>query len=355
MRLFIWIFLATLSFSFTADESEPSMTKRHHKKDGFKNNYPIDDHGFSSIIKWQFSTMGKKGKVLSFPVEKNNPEWIRNNTSEPVVTWINHSTFLIQIDGVNILTDPIFSDRCSPVQWAGPKRTTPVGLALDSLPKIDFVIISHDHYDHLDTGSIEQIESIQKDNPPVWFVPLKVKERLVDWGVKNVVEMDWWDSDSHSGFEIHCVPAQHFSGRSLSDRNSTLWAGWVLIKDNKRFFFAGDTGYSPDFKEIGKRLGPFDVSFIPIGAYNPRWFMRGVHVDPYEAIKIHKDVQSKFSIGMHWGTFSLADEDMDEPPRALKDGLQKEGIDESRFVVMKNGQMMHLKSYLSEPSLDLGN
>src|SRR5690606_2834067 len=154
------------------------------------------------FIKWQYSSIGKSQTIMSFPVEKNNPEWIRKNKTEPTITWINHSSFLIQIDGINILTDPIFSERCSPVQWAGPKRTTQPGLALDSLPKIDFVIISHDHYDHLDSGTIERIEKNQKNNPPAWFVPLKVKRRLIDWGAKNVFELDWWDKTTHSGFGI---------------------------------------------------------------------------------------------------------------------------------------------------------
>ncbi len=345
MKLHCIVILLSL-IAFMPNDSNPSKeSKRHHTKDGFINNYPIEQHGFGSLLKWQFSSIGEDRKILAFPLESNNPEWIRKNITEPTITWINHSTFLIQMDGVNILTDPIFSERCSPVQWAGPKRTTPVGLQLNELPPIDFIIISHDHYDHLDTGTVEQLEAQQKDNPPTWFVPLEVKKRLIEWGAKDVVELDWWDSQQHSGVDIHCVPAQHFSGRSLTDRNSTLWAGWVLIKNDKRFFFAGDTGYSPDFKEIGKRLGPFDVSFIPIGAYNPRWFMRGVHVDPYEAIDIHKDVQSKLSIGMHWGTFSLADEDMDEPPRALKDGLQKAGIPENHFLILKNGQMLNLTAF----------
>ena len=341
MHFLTWVSLLLVTI-LISDTDSNKMTKFHHTKNGFINNYPIEQHGFGSVLQWQLKTIGNNQKKIGVDVVKNDPNWIRNNTSEPVITWINHSTFLLQIDGVNILTDPIFSERCSPVQWAGPKRFTKPGLALDSLPKIDFVIISHDHYDHLDVGTIEQIQAKQKDNPPTWYVPLKVKQRFLDWGVTNVKELDWWEKENQSGFEIHCVPAQHFSGRSLTDRNSTLWAGWVLVKNDFRFFFAGDTGYSPDFKEIGKRLGPFDLSCIPIGAYNPRWCMKGVHVDPYEAIEIHKDVQSKLSIGMHWGTFALADEDMDEPPRSLTDGLQKTGLKSDEFIVLKNGQMVKL-------------
>lgn len=340
MPNFIWLFILVFAFS---DEKMNTLTKTHHTKDGFKNNYPIEEHGFGSFLKWQFSSIGNNQTKKGVDVVRNNSKWLRDNKSEPTLTWINHATFLLQIDGVNILTDPIFSERCSPVQWAGPKRHAETGILLDSLPHIDFIIISHDHYDHLDLGTIEKIQANQKENPPVWYVPLKIKQRFLDWGVQNVKELDWWETEQQSGFDIHCVPAQHFSGRSIHDRNSTLWAGWVLVKDDFRFFFAGDTGYSPDFKEIGEKLGPFDLSCIPIGAYNPRWFMRAVHVDPYEAIQIHKDVKSKLSVGMHWGTFALADENMDEPPILLADGLKNAGLNKDEFIVLKNGEMIKLE------------
>lgn len=312
--------------------------KKHHAKKGFVNSYPIEDHGFGSLLKWQWQSAGKKGKKMSFPVVEPNLEIIKNPGDKAQITWINHATYLLQYDSVTVLTDPIFSERCSPVQWAGPKRFTEPGLDFEALPEIDFVIISHNHYDHLDVGTIKRLQEKQHDNPPLWIVPLKIKQWFLDLGVTNVIELDWWDSTTYEGVEIHCVPAQHFSGRGLTDRNETLWAGWVLIKNDFRFYFAGDTGYSPEFKEIGERLGPFTVSCIPIGAYKPRWFMQGVHVDPYQAVDIHRDVQSKHSIGMHWGTFALADEDMDEPPRALKDALEKASLPDSVFTIMKHGE-----------------
>jgi len=330
--MFIWIWILT----FLANNTQ-EMTKHHHTENGFKNNYPIEEHGFSSLLKWQFSSIGKRGKILPFPVEKPDIGFIQNNKSEANLVWINHATFLLQYDGFNILTDPIFSERCSPVQWAGPKRTTDPGMQISELPKIDFIIISHDHYDHLDVESILAIQEKQKENPPKWFVPLKIKAWFEEIGVTNVEELDWWDKSTFADFEIHCVPAQHFSGRGVTNRNGTLWAGWVIVKNDFRFYFAGDTGYSADFKEIGERLGPFDLSCIPIGAYNPRWFMGGVHVDPDEAVEIHKDVKSKLTVGMHWGTFPLADEDMDEPPKKLKEALEKKGISEQEFIVLQNG------------------
>jgi N-acyl-phosphatidylethanolamine-hydrolysing phospholipase D len=331
--MLIWIWTLTFLAS-----NVTNMTKHNHTKTGFRNNYPIEIHGFSSLLKWQFSSIGKRGKILPFPVEKPDVEFIQQNRTKPQLVWVNHATFILQFEGVNILTDPIFSERCSPVQWAGPKRTTPPGLKIEELPQIDFIIISHDHYDHLDVESILAIQEKQKDNLPTWFVPLKIKAWFEELGVKNVVELDWWDKTEFAGWDIHCVPAQHFSGRGMTNRDGTLWAGWVLIKNDFRFYFAGDTGYSPDFKEIGERLGPFDLSCIPIGAYQPRWFMGGVHVDPIEAVEIHKDVKSKLTVGMHWGTFPLADEDMDEPPRILKEALQKNGLSENEFIVLKNGE-----------------
>lgn len=338
--MLFWNSLVILIPSLILSIVEESNQKKHHTTDGFTNSYPIDEHGFGSVLKWQFQTIGKKGKTMSFPIAKPNLERIHHPTSEPQITWINHATYLLQYDEVNILTDPIFSKRCSPVQWAGPKRFTEPGLSIQDLPKINFIILSHNHYDHLDVESVKAIQEKQKENPPLWIVPLRIKAWFQDLGISNVIELDWWDTTTFADFTIHCVPAQHFSGRGLTDRNKTLWAGWVIEKEEFKFYFAGDTGYSPEFKEIGEKLGPFTVSCIPIGAYNPRWFMQGVHVDPYQAVEIHKDVQSKLSVGMHWGTFSLADEDMDEPPKLLKDALEKSGIEAHLFQVMKHGETM---------------
>ena len=257
----------------------------------------------------------------------------------PTVTWVNHSTFIIGAEGTNVLTDPIWSDRCSPVQWAGPKRRHPPGIAFEDLPRIDHVFISHSHYDHLD---IETVKAI--GNGPTWWVPLRLGDWFNEQGITNVVELDWWDTrtvNGQNGEKIHItsVPVQHFSGRTPFDRNLTLWTGWVVRVGERQFYFAGDTGYNKfDFREARKRLGPMDLALIPIGAYNPRWFMKSVHVNPKEAVRIHEDLDARLSIGMHWKTFKLTDEPSREPPYALHLALKERGISADRFRVLEPGQ-----------------
>jgi L-ascorbate metabolism protein UlaG (beta-lactamase superfamily) len=341
MRYLLFLLLsAGLSCSSTKDSVEKPY---HHTENGFQNNHTIDKHGFGDFLRWQWDTIGKNQTRVEYQLDGNDPDFILNNRTEPTVTWVGHATFLIQFDGLNILTDPIFSERCSPFQWAGPKRTTPPGIDFENLPEIDIVLISHDHFDHLDEGTVVRMREKQPDNPPAYYVPLGIKAWFNDLEVENVTEYDWWDNEKHDNVLIHCVPAQHFSGRSLFNRNGTLWSGWVLqFESGYTMYFAGDTGYSPDFKNIGDRFGPMDLSFIPIGAYKPRWFMGPVHVDPAQAVKIHEDVQSKKTIAMHWGVFGLADEDMDEPPKLLKEARDSVGIEENEFFVMRHGQMINL-------------
>lgn len=263
------------------------------------------------------------------------------------VTWINHSTFLICIDGIHILTDPIWSNRCSPVPFLGPKRRHAPGIAFSELPQIDIVLLSHDHYDHLDKPTVFQLS--RRFPKLSWFVPKGVKRWFDRHGIGPVYELAWWDErmlslPGHPEFQgkITAVPAQHFSGRRGYDLNSTLWAGWVFEAFRnaqvKRCYFVGDTGYnSVDFKKIGERFAPIDLSLIPIGAYEPRAFMESVHVSPIEAVKIHREVGSKFSIGMHWKTFCLTDEPMDLPPIELYQELVREKIDPAEFIVTEPG------------------
>ncbi|MFQ5458778.1 MAG: MBL fold metallo-hydrolase, partial [Myxococcota bacterium] len=257
----------------------------------------------------------------------------------PTVTWVNHSTFLVSADGVNVLTDPIWSDRCSPLQWLGPKRRHPPGVAFADLPRIDHVVISHSHYDHLDLDTVKAL-----GNGPTWWVPLRLAAWFEAQGITNVVELDWWASrdiarNGKSPLRFTSVPVQHFSGRTPFDRNTTLWTGWVVRIGERQFYFAGDTGYNAhDFTGARKRLGPMDLALIPIGAYNPRWFMRDMHVNPAEAAQIHLDLGSRLSIGMHWKTFRLTDEPSREPPYALFLALEEQGIPPGRFRVLDPGQ-----------------
>jgi L-ascorbate metabolism protein UlaG (beta-lactamase superfamily) len=227
----------------------------------------------------------------------------------------------------------MFSERASPVSLAGPKRLALPGAALKDLPKIDAVIISHNHYDHLDADSVKAI-----GDGPRYFVPLGFSQWFNSRGINNVQELDWWGSAELRGLRFHSVPAQHFSSRTPFDRNEMLWSGWVIETRAGKIYFSGCTGYAPLFQEIGKRLGPMRLSFIPVGGYSPRWFMKAMHVDPPEAVRIHQDVRSEQSVGMHWATFKLTDEHLSEPPVYLRKALKEAGIDENRFSVMNIGE-----------------
>lgn len=324
--------------------------KPHHKTNGFRNNFRHEKHGFKDFLRWQWERGGPAmNSDITLPVAENNPAFLQQNRTQPTLTWVGHSTFLLQFAGLNILTDPHFTKRASPLSFIGPARQTPLGLTLEDLPEIHAVVISHDHYDHLDVGSVEALTARQPDNPPRFFVPLQLKAWFADLGIDNVVELDWWDAADFAGWKIHAVPVQHFSGRGPITRNETLWAGWVLEHPQAKFFFAGDTGYSKDFADIGQRLGPIDLALIPIGAYEPRWFMRAMHVNPTEAVKIHQDVRARRSVGMHWGTFILTDEALDQPPIALANARAAAGIADEDFIVLKHGQTQPLTGWLLNP------
>lgn len=228
----------------------------------------------------------------------------------PSITWIGHATMLVRMDGVTFITDPMFSERASPFSFVGPQRVVPPGVPIEALPKLDFATISHDHYDHTDLPSIRRLAEL---GIPV-IVPLGLGELLRTEAGADVRELDWWDSVDIGRVRVTCVPAQHFSGRGVIGQDRRLWAGWVIAGPTRRFYHAGDTGYGPDFVEIGKRLGPIDLASIPIGAYEPRAMMRAVHVNPEEAIRIAVEVRARQAVGMHFGTFDLTDEPLDEPP-----------------------------------------
>jgi N-acyl-phosphatidylethanolamine-hydrolysing phospholipase D len=242
------------------------------------------------------------------------------------------------MEGANILTDPIFNDRSSPFSFGGIKRLVPPGLEFKDLPPIHVAVISHNHYDHLDKHTLERL-----GNKPTYFVPLGLRQWLKREKIENVVELDWWQASSSAGLKLNSVPVQHFSGRTPFDRNETLWSGWIIEGKTGKIFFAGDTGYSPVFKGIGGRFGPMKISIIPIGAYRPRWFMKPVHVDPPEAVRIHFEINSQQSIASHWGTFKLSDEPTAEPPRYLEKALKDAGLDEKQFVIMKFGETLSFR------------
>ena len=254
--------------------------------------------------------------------------------------WIGHATYLINNGEINILTDPIFSKRASPIGFAGPKRMIPPAMNLQDLPKIDIVVVSHNHYDHLDIWSLKKLYKL---NPEIAFlVPAGDRIKLIKAGIKNVYEMQWWDAFHFSNTTFHFTPVQHWSKRGLFDRNKSLWGGWFIKTDKLALYHAGDTGYSNDFKTTYERLGAPDYSFIPIGAYDPRWFMKDSHVNPEEAVQIALDLQTPHSFGMHWGTFTLTDEPVAEPPQRLAAELKAKGLSPDFFRSPKPGEVLSL-------------
>ena len=261
-------------------------------------------------------------------------------TQTNYAVWIGHATYLINNGDINILTDPIFSKRASPVGFAGPKRMIPPAMTLNDLPKIDAVVVSHNHYDHLDIWSLKKLFKLNSET--IFLVPTGDKKRLVKAGIRNVVEMNWWDIFRISNTEFHFTPVQHWSKRGLFDRNKSLWGGWFIKSNDLSLYHAGDTGYSSDFKTTYERLGAPDYSFIPIGAYDPRWFMKDSHVNPEEAVQIALDLKTPHSFGMHWGTFTLTDEPVLEPPARLKEALEKQNLESDFFISPKPGEILQL-------------
>lgn len=302
----------------------------HFDGERFHNLDPVV-HEPGSVLKWQLER------------ERNTwPEWIDSKPGEAPprrvgdgrmrVTWINHATLLIQVDGVNILTDPIWSSRCSPVQFLGPKRHRAPGLRFFDLPPIDIVIVSHNHYDHLDVGTLHRLRAT---HAPRIVTPLGNSLLLDRYGIRGAMELDWWRSVRIKGVDVTCVPAQHFCARALSDRDRTLWGGFMISTKSGNAYFAGDTGWGEHFARIARRFGEIRVAMLPIGAYLPRWFMRPVHIDPAEAVEAHEILGARVSIPMHYGTFRLSDEGVDQPLDDLRCALEANGI--SNFTPVAHG------------------
>jgi N-acyl-phosphatidylethanolamine-hydrolysing phospholipase D len=294
------------------------------------------------FIKWKRGKFKEEIKI-SIPVSFKYPA--KNqifNENLDYVSWIGHDTFLIKTKNFHLLTDPIFNKKCSPISFIGPSRKIDPAIKAINLPKIDYITISHDHYDHLDKKSVILLNKLY---PNVKFiVPLGIKKWLRKRGVLNTIELDWWEAYEDEKIKITSVPAQHYSGRGLFDGNLRLWCGFVMEnkENNKKIYFTGDTGYNNrNFKLIKDKFNEIDLSLIPIGTYVPREFMLPVHTDPINAIKIHKDVNSKLSIAMHHKTFKLSEEDINLPPYELFINLQKENIDPLRFLAIDPGEFLN--------------
>jgi N-acyl-phosphatidylethanolamine-hydrolysing phospholipase D len=333
--------------------------KPHHTRDGFKNNHADSvNKSLGDLLRWQWQAF-RAGlpKPAQAPTPSTAPDlaFISSNATagagmRPALTWVGHASVLVQASGLNVLTDPVFSERASPVQFAGPKRAQPPGVSLADLPPIDVVVISHNHYDHLDRAAVVSLNERAK-GATLFLVPLGIKPWMASLGITNVVELDWWDTHAVkpratglADVVFHFTPVQHWSARRVGDRNQTLWGGWAVMGADFQWYFSGDTGYSADFVETRRRLAPlqqgggFDIALIAVGAYEPRWFMKDQHVNPAEAVQIHKDLGARRSVGVHWGTFSLTDEPLDQPPRDLAAARLAQGVADDDFFLLKIGE-----------------
>ena len=314
----------------------------------FRNPWPNSEpHDWRTVLRWsrerRSQSLAPSPPRGSFPIATPAISYPRAGSDDCTATWIGHSTVLLQVGGLNIITDPMFSERAFPVQWMGPRRLMDPGLALDALPPLDVVLVSHNHYDHLDRPAVKHLARAHPK--ATWIVPLGLDRYIRGWGAREIVELGWWQDTVSRRLRVAATPARHFSARRLGDRNRSLWCGFALELDGRRAWFAGDTAYHPEFGEIGARYGPFDLVMIPIGAYEPRWFMERVHVNPEEAVRIyqdlgaaHPDAPRPLMLGVHWGTFRLTDEPMDEPPRRTEALWREGGLGGDRLWVAKFGE-----------------
>ncbi|HWC74374.1 MAG TPA: MBL fold metallo-hydrolase [Gemmatimonadales bacterium] len=305
--------------------------------------------GFGSVLKWMLVHRTTRPRPKDpdpsvFPRVQSSFVKPRALESRLTVTWIGHASLLIQIDGVNVLTDPMWSERASPVQFIGPKRWVPPAVAIDDLPPLDVVIQSHNHYDHLDDHTVREL--IRRHPQACWLTPIGLGPFITKRGARPtmVAELDWWEEHQVGSLRIAATPAMHFSSRTLGDRGATLWCGFALMgtTQGRRVFFAGDTGFHPEFKHIGEQFGPFDVALLPIGAYEPRWFMRYLHMNPEEAVDAYLGLNARIMVPIHWGTFKLTDEAMDEPPVRARAAWRANGLPAESYRQLAHGETLIL-------------
>lgn len=305
----------------------------HFDGERFINPGQVEHHSFGDFLRWMWER--EPGAWQAVPDAKPGPKPPPRGTSLHA-TFVNHSTVLLQTAELNILTDPIWSERASPVSWAGPKRVRPPGIRFQDLPPIDLVLISHNHYDHMDLSTLLRLK---ERFDPLFIVGLGNAVLLQSEGIDRVKELDWWQPlELTPGTTLNGVPAQHFSHRWMGDRDKRLWMGYVIQSPEGAIYFAGDTGMGPHFQQIRERFGPMRLSMLPIGAYQPRWFMSAVHTSPREAVQAHRILQSDYSIAIHFGTFRLADDARNDPPEALADALIREAVSEDSFLLLGFGE-----------------
>lgn len=344
--------LALAACSSLGSRSNPDYdpSKSHHRPDGFVNRY-AERSDKPGLWRWQYERL-RDGlpKPPAAPVLGVPPDLslLHSESQQPRVTWVGHATLLVQVDGVNLLTDPHWGHRASPVSFAGPKRHQPPGIPFEKLPPIHAVVISHNHWDHLDRDTVQ---ALMDGHPGIrFYVPLglqhwfkkEVRGAVVEGTARNVFAMDWDQHLSIRGktgaMDLHFLAVQHWSARSLGDRYETLWGSWAVIHPTFRFWFSGDLGYSPDTRDIGERMGGFDLAAIAIGAYEPRWFMKDSHLNPQEALQVMQEVNTKAAVGIHWGTFEgISDEPLDQAPKDLEIAKTNFAAPKN-FFVLKHGQ-----------------
>jgi len=299
------------------------------------------DASFLDLMRWRFS-----GGAADWPERAGlDCEPLAATPPAPAVdgeimaTFVGHATFLLQWRGLVMLTDPVWSDRCSPVPWAGPKRVRPPAVNFEALPPVDVVLLSHNHYDHLDVETLKRLDARCR---PLIVTGLGNRAFLESCGLTHVVELDWWEAHTVGGALLTLVPAVHWSSRGGSGRNATLWGGFMIEAAGTRTYYAGDTGYGPHFAAIRQRLGPPDLALLPIGAYEPRWFMKPVHMNPEEAVQAHRELGARHSVGLHFGTWQLTDEAIDAPVRDLAAARRAAGVEETTFRAPEAGETVRV-------------
>lgn len=313
----------------------------------FQNLYDHDHHRLRDVLRWKLGWARKESARVDVSSAQEArprlfvPDWARISHPDPralQVTWIGHATFLIQLSGENWLTDPVYATYCAPVPLPACRRLFPPALAWERLPRIDGVLLSHAHYDHMDRATLDRLDK----STPI-FVPQGLRGWFRRRGFGEVHELTWWQSArTRTGLTVHACPVQHFSARKPWDWNRTLWCGWVVAATDWKVFFAGDTGYCPVFREIGRKFPGLDLAILPIGAYAPRWLMQSMHGDPFEAAQMHLDLGTRYSVPGHWGTFPLTDEPPGEPAVLLAQAREQHHISPDRFPLLQPGQTLSI-------------
>ncbi len=324
------VLLVTLLPPFGAVPSGARLARAqrsaHYADGAFQNlepTYKLKPGTFFEMLRHQF--LGDEQRVPSRPVpiiQRSAAEYATPPASGLRATWIGHATVLLELDGTRVLVDPVFSERCSPFSFVGPRRFAALPIALADLPAVQIVVISHDHYDHLDMETIQALAA----RGSRFVVPLGIGAHLERWGVPagRITDLDWYEHTTHAGLRVTATPARHYSGRGVLGADATLWASWAIAGPQHRVFFSGDTGYSEEFSRIGERLGPFDLTLIKIGASDPTW--QQIHMSPEDAVRTHRDVRGGLMFPIHWGTFNLAYHAWNDPPERLLAAAREAGI-----------------------------